>query len=187
MNKENMDSVSRDNVQLLFNHLFQLPTSRKDGEVIAVLPKPTTVLPREKPVPKAKALTTWEKFAKAKGIKKEKKSRMVFDENSGEYKPRYGYKSAKNEEMNQWCVEVPDNADPFEDQFQKMHQEKKERVSKNKGLQRKNLNVDKDTASNMSRIQKKDSLLNSVKINKISTASMGKFVNTLPIEKKRRK
>lgn len=37
-------------------------------------------------------LTRWEKFAKEKGINKKKKDLMIYDEQSKEFKPRYGYK-----------------------------------------------------------------------------------------------
>jgi hypothetical protein len=52
----------------------------------------STPLPREKHVPEAKPLTKWEKFAKEKGIKKTKKSRKVYDEQTKEYLPAFGYK-----------------------------------------------------------------------------------------------
>jgi regulator of ribosome biosynthesis len=58
----------------------------------AELPKPTTVLPREKPAPKPKEETRWEAFAKEKGIKKRKRERMVWDEEKKEWAPRWGYK-----------------------------------------------------------------------------------------------
>jgi regulator of ribosome biosynthesis len=56
------------------------------------LPAPTTTLPREKPLPKPKEETRWEKFAKEKGIVKRKRERMVFDETAQEWKPRFGFK-----------------------------------------------------------------------------------------------
>lgn len=47
---------------------------------MAVLPPPTTNLPRSRKVPGPKAMTKWEKFAKEKGIQKKKKDKKVFDE-----------------------------------------------------------------------------------------------------------
>jgi regulator of ribosome biosynthesis len=58
-------------------------------------------------VPKAKALTKWEQFAKLKGITKQKKSRMVFDEETGAYAPRFGYKRA-NDASKPWVLEHKD-------------------------------------------------------------------------------
>jgi hypothetical protein len=58
-------------------------------------------------VPKPKPPTKWEKFAKAKGIQKTKRSRMVFDEATDQYKPRYGYGRASNKD--EWVVEAKGN------------------------------------------------------------------------------
>ena len=44
-------------------------------------------------------MTRWEAFAKAKGIlKKKKKERMTYDEETGTYKPIFGYKSRQSED-----------------------------------------------------------------------------------------
>ena len=40
-------------------------------------------------------MTKWEKFAKEKGIKKHKKSKIVFNENEGDWIRRKGYMSSK--------------------------------------------------------------------------------------------
>jgi regulator of ribosome biosynthesis len=103
---------------------------RPDESIVAVLPPPTTILPREKPIPKPKPLTKWELFAKRKGIKKTKRSQMVYDEISRKYKPRWGYKRV-NDPKDDWLIEVPENADNNEDQFAKRDQERKERIAKN--------------------------------------------------------
>ena len=73
-------NLSRDNVQLLINQIFQLPTLKVDNEVVIKLPPATTRLPRAKPAPKEKALSKWEKYAKEKGITKRKKSKATWDE-----------------------------------------------------------------------------------------------------------
>lgn len=55
------------------------------------LPKPKVVLPREKPIPKEKPMTKWEKFRLEKGITaKGKRSRMVYSEHASDWVPRYG-------------------------------------------------------------------------------------------------
>lgn len=102
-----LESLTRDNAQLLFNGLYSLPQEESDemGRLVT-LPKPITVIPREKPVPTEKPLTRWEKFAKVKGIKKEKRSAKVFDEASGQWKYRHGSKSANNDPLADWCEEV---------------------------------------------------------------------------------
>lgn len=102
-----LESLTRDNAQLLFNGLYGLPQEESDemGRLVS-LPKATSVIPREKPVPTDKPLTRWEKFAKVKGIKKEKRSAKVFDEASGQWKYRHGSKSAGNDPLAGWCEEV---------------------------------------------------------------------------------
>lgn len=72
--------MTRDNTQLLLNKVWELPTSRVDEAIVAELPKPTYLIPRSLPVPKAKEPTKWEKFAKEKGIVKNKKSKLIWDE-----------------------------------------------------------------------------------------------------------
>ena len=66
-------SLARDNTQLLLNSIWDLETERVEDAVTAKFPPPSTILPREKPVPKPKAPTKWEKYAKEKGIEKKKK------------------------------------------------------------------------------------------------------------------
>lgn len=70
-----MQSVTRDNVQLLINRIWTLPTERIDEAIVAKLPKPSFVLPRGRKVPKPRALTKWQQFAKEKGIRSKKKGR----------------------------------------------------------------------------------------------------------------
>ena len=55
--------------QILFNTLFKLPVVKVDDIMCVELPAPETKIPREKPLPKPKELTKWEKFAKEKGKK----------------------------------------------------------------------------------------------------------------------
>ena len=73
-------------------------------------------MPRWKPLPKAKAPTKWETFAKKKGIGKfsaasggakleDRKKNMVYDEESGEWVKKWGYKG-KNMNDGGWLVEV---------------------------------------------------------------------------------
>eukprot|EP00452_MALV-II_sp_L67-6_P000166 gene166-39_t len=95
-------AVSRDNTQLLVNKLFTaLPQEKTDTGIVGILrnhleaPKSTFRVPREKPVPTEKAMTRWERFAQEKGIKKKKRSRLVWDEITKDWVPRWGYKSIK--------------------------------------------------------------------------------------------
>jgi len=179
-----LQSLARDNAQLLFNKVWQLPIEKVDNVIVCKLPPPTTVLPREKKIPKAKPPTKWEAFAASKGIGNKKRTRMVYDEESESYKPRFGYKRA-NDDTKEWCLEVPDNADPYEDQFEKRVTAKKERVAKNE-LQRlhnikKNMNQKQSNAPDKKKM--KEELTKDIDLAKVSTASLGKFQANLPKEK----
>uniref|UniRef100_A0A0B6ZTX6 Ribosome biogenesis regulatory protein n=1 Tax=Arion vulgaris TaxID=1028688 RepID=A0A0B6ZTX6_9EUPU len=178
---------TRDATQSLFNSLWQLPFEQVEGNYIVTLPESKTWLPREKPVPKKKPLTKWQEYAKLKGVLNKKKSRMVWDEVTKKYKPRWGYQRA-NDDTKEWLIEVPDNADPYEDQFAKRKTAKGERVAKNE-LQR---------LRNIARAQKtkvpgigltpteqpsKDHLSKALAVAYKSTASLGKFTEKLRKEK----
>eukprot|EP01134_Creolimax_fragrantissima_P006787 CFRG6787T1 len=136
--EEYIRNLTRDNTQLLFNAIWEQPTHAVENVYLATLPKPIFNLPREKVIPEEKAQTKWEKFAETKGITKIKRSRMVMDETTQELAPRYGYKRA-NDDTKDWLIEVPGNADPYEDQFEKRDQAKKDRVAKNKKNQERNI------------------------------------------------
>lgn len=184
--------ITRDSVQALVNQLWQQPTSvSTDSTVIlADLPAPLTLCPREKPLPKEKTMTKWEKFAKEKGIKKKKKSRMVFDEETKDWIPAWGYKGANNKE--DWVREVPDNADPYEDQFEKASSEKRERVAKNQRQQQRNLEKsgsleERKGALNTAvdqRQKRKMEVEGTLKTLRVSTASMGRFDEKVKDEEK---
>lgn len=127
-------NMTKLNVQLLLNQLFNLPVERVEDVIVAKLPKCLTVIPREKPLPKAKPPTKWEQYAKLKGIQKKKKSRMVYDETTKEYRPTWGY-NRKDDSTKNWIYEIKKNEDPYQDFFSKATQSKNERVAKNE-LQR---------------------------------------------------
>ena len=59
-------------------------------------------------MPAPKQETTWEKFAKKKGIKDKKRGegKMVYDEESGEWVPKWGYKGRNKDGEGDWIVEV---------------------------------------------------------------------------------
>ncbi len=91
----------------LLHALFSLPTQR-DASLgpLAVLPPPLTLLPREKPLPKAKPQTKWEAFAKAKGISHRGRDRDVWDDERQAFVPRWG-KGGKNKEGEEaWIREI---------------------------------------------------------------------------------
>ena len=103
-------STARDGAQALISALFSLPTTSSDDGPLAQLPAPTTQLPRAKPLPKPKAPTKWEQFAKAKGIQKKHRDKKVWDEEKQEWVNRWGWKGANKDKEVQWLTEVPANA-----------------------------------------------------------------------------
>jgi len=199
---KHLQKVVRENVQLLLNKVFVLPTRRVEDGVIVELPKPTTRLPREKHVPLPKPLTRWEEYSKIKGIKKnQKRSRMVFDETSGEYKPRWGYQKADDPNQ-EWVIESkPGDVDNAEtDPFLRKKQEKKEKVEKQKTKEIKNKERSAQTEmkslpgvisinnqpprkdGRKSRVDK-EALNTAVNLANISTASIGRFDKVLKGQK----
>lgn len=128
-------NLTRDNVQLLLNKVWELPTEEHEEAIVAKLPTPTFVLPRSKGVPKPKPLTKWQEYAQLKGIQKTKKKGKSWDEQLKQWIPAYGFKRAQAAREKDWVLEVPGNADPMEDQFAKKVVKKNEAVAKNE-LQR---------------------------------------------------
>jgi len=133
-------SRTRNATQHLFNAIFQLPIERHPSYgPLASLPRFSSLLPREKPLPKPKPLTKWEKFARAKGINKKKKDRLVFDEERQEWVPRWGFKGANKDIEDQWLVEVPNTADDDFRPDREAARERKERRQKNEAQHQRNL------------------------------------------------
>lgn len=180
-------SLARDNTQLLVNEIWKQPTERFEEAIVAKLPDPTTPLPREKPHPKPKPPTKWEQFAKLKGIQKKNKTNLVWDDVAKEWKRRWGYKRAKDD-TKEWLIEVPETADPNEDQFAKRVTAKKERVAKNELNRLRNIaRAQKIKVPGVGLLptaqQSKDDLARAVSVARTSTASVGKFQDRLPKEK----
>ncbi|PVD37920.1 hypothetical protein C0Q70_00522 [Pomacea canaliculata] len=185
--EESLKAVTRDNVQLLLNRLWELPVERRENVIIVKLPEPTTKLPREKAVPKEKPLTKWQQYAKLKGIKNTKKGRMLWDPEAKEWRPRWGYNRI-NSEKEKWAIEVKEGADAFEDPFAKLKKEKQERVAKNELQRLRNFararKMKVSTDGPASSAPAKDEILKSLAVTRRSDASMGKFSETLPKEAK---
>ena len=96
------------------------------------------MLARRRQLPEEKQETRWEKFAKEKGIDNKKRSRKVFDEETDEWKARYGMGSKRNEEMSYPIMEA-DKDDPFANPWEKLREAKKTRVEENTARRGKNL------------------------------------------------
>ena len=138
ISEEEMLQRSRDCCQAMMNDLFQLDRTTDEDGIYASLPKVSTVLPREKPLPKPRVLTTWEKFAKKKGIVKNKKnSAVVLDTDTKEWKPRFGKNSKANEK--QWLIEGKMNDEIDANPFAEKQKERKSKIDKNEKQRTNNL------------------------------------------------
>jgi regulator of ribosome biosynthesis len=108
-----------DNLCSLYRQLYDIKKAQdakhgEDGEILehsrdaqAVnLSKPSTILPREKPAPKEVVKTKWEKFREERGLPpRKKRSRLVFDEITNDWVPRWGSGSIKKiEEKHNWLM-----------------------------------------------------------------------------------
>lgn len=182
-------AYTRDSVQLLVNKIFMLP--RKDLDVGSAVTLPLDELfrlPRQKPVPKAKPLTRWQKFMEERNMKKRKRSKLVWDENAADWLPRWGYKSAKHaEERANWVHEVKQHDDPGANPFDKMTAEKKLLLARQKmrevrntveaagGKFRASVPDLSTTGGGANTKRGKDGLREAVKRAQVSSASHGKF------------
>ncbi|KAI9814849.1 MAG: Rhodanese- sulfurtransferase [Thelocarpon impressellum] len=105
-----LSATARDGAQALLNQLLTTcPIASTPAGVLLTLPPPTTPLPREKRIPAEKVQTKWQAFAAKKGIKdtKRKDGKKVYDEATGEWVPKWGYKGAnKKGDGDDWLVEV---------------------------------------------------------------------------------
>lgn len=171
--------------------------------VFAELPPLTFALPREKPLPKPKAATKWDEFAKTKGIQKRKRSLKVWDEAHGEFMPRWGYGSAKNDKMNDWLVELPDSASGFEDpraeakaaRKKKVEKQEKQRQANKARARAKGMRQIPGSDSialitggvQLSRKEMKQTIKEQMRQTKKGTASAGVFAKTLEDEPKLRR
>ena len=84
---------------------------------IVELPAPTVEIPRFHKPPEKPEMTRWEKFAKEKGIKKKKRSRLVWSDEVKDWVPRHGRGSKNNlkEELDIIReVKANDHENPFE-------------------------------------------------------------------------
>ncbi|KAL2338355.1 hypothetical protein Fmac_012801 [Flemingia macrophylla] len=187
-------------VQAIADALFTLPSTEDVDGPLVNLPQPLTKLPREKHLPKPKPPTKWEVFAKKKGIQKRKKDKIVYDEQTGTWKRRYGYDRANDEDAVP-IIEAKPTDDPAGDPFAKRKENKKQRVEKQEKNRLQNLKEAAKFGALPSHIQlaatslpitgtqaapkkvTKDELGNVAGLAATATASGGKFDKKLPGEK----
>uniref|UniRef100_A0A7S3RLK7 Ribosome biogenesis regulatory protein n=1 Tax=Strombidinopsis acuminata TaxID=141414 RepID=A0A7S3RLK7_9SPIT len=187
-------AYTRDSVQLLVNKMFTLNKVRIEEGMALELPKEEVFrLPRQRPVPKDKPKTRFQKFMEEKNMQKRKRSRLVFDDVSQDWVPRWGYGSVKkNQEKAQWLHEVKEGEDPYADPFERKAVEQKLVAAKQKmrevrnkveaagGKLRASVADLKDGKVNSGR--GKDALREAIKRAQTASGSRGKFDRTAPNE-----
>ncbi|KAF2456680.1 ribosome biogenesis regulatory protein, partial [Lineolata rhizophorae] len=142
-----LQAAARDAAQALVNQLLTTcpATATASGNVVLALPDAATPLPREKPAPAAKEPTAWERFAARKGIRakrRDERGKLVYDEEKGEWVPRWGYKGKNKEAEQQWLVEVDAKREREKgealDPRKESREARKERVKRNERKMRAN-------------------------------------------------
>merc|ERR1712225_59339 len=144
--EDDLAATARDGAQALLNQLLSTcPIASTPNGVLLSLPEIETRLPREKPLPPPKAQTTWDKFAAKKGIKSktaEQRKKMVYDEATGEWVPKWGYNGANKAGENDWIVEVDEKKERERKEGTERQGDGRrarvERVKRGERLQRKN-------------------------------------------------
>ncbi|KAF1358114.1 RRS1-domain-containing protein, partial [Lizonia empirigonia] len=137
-------ATARDAAQALINQLLSTCEIKSTTEGLhLVLPAPQMALPREKPIPKAKEQTKWERFAAKKGIKdKRRDGNKVYDEATGDWVPKWGYKGKNKEAESSWLVEVDEKKEArtgeAHDARAESRYDRKERAKRNERKQRAN-------------------------------------------------
>ncbi|VUC27127.1 unnamed protein product [Clonostachys rosea] len=144
--EQSLAEVARDGAQALINQLLSTcPLSSTKEGVLLSLPPPSTHLPREKPVPQAKAPTKWERFAAKKGIKpktREQRKNLAFDEQSGEWKRKWGYQGLNKKGQDDPIIEVDMQAERERKEGTSVRgdnrRQRKENVRRNERMMKKN-------------------------------------------------
>ncbi|KAK3881629.1 hypothetical protein Pcinc_013937 [Petrolisthes cinctipes] len=185
---EYLQSLARDGIQTLITKVWDLPTERIDNAVYVTLPKPSISIPREKKAPVEKPLTKWEQYAKDKGITKRKKEKKVWDEVLKQWVPRYGFRKVQADKEKNWVRVVPETADPYEDQYAKAAEIKKENIAKNEFQRLRNIARNRkvklpSVGVTGNEFARPKDLLRAAQHAKHATASLGKFQPGLKGEK----
>ncbi|KAK4192778.1 ribosomal biogenesis regulatory protein [Podospora australis] len=112
--ESHLTATARDGTQVLINQLLTTcPIASTPAGVLLSLPPQQTPLPREKPVPAPKAETKWSAFAKRRGIKpktREQRRNLQYDQETGEFGRKWGYKGANKSGEDDAIIEVKFNS-----------------------------------------------------------------------------
>lgn len=119
-----LKATARDGAQSLVTQLLTDSSisivSNPTGLSMTLPPSNPPLLPRRQQLPKPKTPTKWEAFAKKKGVGKyagnakggaaleEKRKNLVYDEASGEWVKKWGYKGKNHRDGGEWLVELDD-------------------------------------------------------------------------------
>ena len=90
-------------------------------------------MPREKPIPKEKPKTKWEKFREERGLPaRQKRSRLVYDPITQDWVPRWGMGSVKKiQDKHNWIMEEkPKHKEAGMDPFTMAKAEKRAKLEK---------------------------------------------------------
>jgi len=144
--EQSLAEVARDGAQSLINQLLTTcPINSTTDGVLLSLPAPSTALPSEKPIPEVKAKTKWERFAEKKGITaktREQRRNLAYDEDSGEWKRKWGYKGLNKKGEDDPIVEVDMNKERERKEGTSIRgdgrRERMERIKRNERKMRKN-------------------------------------------------
>jgi regulator of ribosome biosynthesis len=174
----------------LFSELLALPKVTKAGKAgeahfeVIELPAPIIRRPREKAPPKEKPMTAWEKYALKKGISlNRKKQNKQWNEARQEWMDKFGKRAREADRQADWLREVPKNyvpGEPGSDPFLDERKKKREDIAKAK----KNQDRNERRAETMAKASAETTRIDRT-VNKLVTASMGKFdKNQAPGKKK---
>ena len=149
-------------------------------------------MPREKRLPEAKTETKWEKYAKEKGIQKTKKERMVWNEATQQFAPRWGYKRPEDGIGDLGIVEIKKSQNRMVDPYAVAREDKKAKKVKNLSQQIRNEGLKKGTkkkgydmydagkvpgipAEMVGKKRGKEGVRSALQLVQHSTASLGRF------------
>ena len=112
--EEMLLAASKTALETLLESLFSLPLPEGHlrglgASALVALPKPTTIIPRAKPIPVPRESTPWELFSRAKGIKKRsREERYAYNEQKKKWLPKHGHLSEKRKDAKDatWCQEL---------------------------------------------------------------------------------
>ncbi|KAH8585170.1 ribosome biogenesis regulatory [Cryptosporidium sp. chipmunk genotype I] len=151
VNEAEISKSGANNLQLMLNSIWSdlSKENTKDGVVVNLPSKQEIQLPRAYPLPTKREKTRWEKFAELKGIKKRKRSRMVYDPITDDFVPRWGRNSIKKiqKKHNEAIIEIKGNLNENKDPRESINLKRDMMINKQRLRELKNkMNSSKNTS-----------------------------------------